>query len=575
MKRCWILILALSLLLWLPAGCSGGTGEADPTGHTPAAVTEAAQTESPWQYAAGNYALDARGYPLEPYEYALPLTTAGEVFTFWTSSFTPQYIPEGGMESMPVPVGMEEQTGVHIEYIVNPYDTRAANFATMLAADDLPDIMAQGIDQYPGSYYEAVDDGYFVNLYDYRAYCPNYIYQATRDPADLATYEGVFYDEDFIIAFYCLWEDPYYSANKVIRGDYLEKVGMQAEDLVTWDDWFNALSAIQSQIDAVTFPWPLTAGIDIKGSYSTSPSFDTLGFVNSAGLPDVYIYDGQVCFGNMTARDRDYMAMLNRFYDAGLIDPDWGGYVSSVSFADKIGTGEIAIMDMAATEIPGYNASSLDPDCDWVALARPLQYAGQVLHVGGDLSRVTAGNSSISAKCSNIELAVSWCDYRYSPSGSFFNCYGPEGVIWEYNEDGEIRATDWALNHEMGFAWVCSLYALNNIFEHGLEDTDRKTIFEGGEAILETRAFWSDYDYDGAYQFPVGCRLTAEQEELVNDYAADIQTYIAETYVQFLDGGKPFSEWDAYVDTLWSLGMQEIIDIYQQAYDAYLQNRAA
>ena len=580
MKRAVTMLFICALIFALFAGCASPSeapapeisNSAPPDASTPDPPVDVQQDgkESPYNYAAGKYPVNARGFPTEPYDYALPLTTEESVFTFWTTTFVNQYIPEDGMESLPLQEGMAEKTGVNIEYMIVPWDTRTANFSVMLAAGDLPDLMACGIDMYPGSSYDAVDEGHFVNIYDYKDYCPNYIYQATFDEEDANTYDSIFYDDGLIIAFYCLWQEPYYATNKVVRNDYLQNVGLSAEELVTWDDWFNAMHLIKTSIDKVEYPWPLTSAIDVKGSYSTSPSFDTLGFVNSSGLPDIYVKDGQVTFGNLTERDKDYMAKLNEFYEAGLIDPDWGGYASSASFADKIGTGQIAIMDMAATEIHGYNMNNDDPDCEWTAIARPLQYEGQVLHVGGDLKRVNGGSTSISATCENIELAVSWCDYRYSTEGSFYNSYGPQGVVWDYDENGNIRATDWALNHEMGFAWVCTLYALNNIFEHGLEDTDRKTIYEGGEIILETRAFWGDYDYDGAYEFPTGVRLSQEDTDAVNDLASDIQTYIAENYSMFLTGDKPFSEWDTYVDGVFAMDMQTIIDIYQQAYDCLL-----
>ena len=366
-----------------------------------------------------------------------------------------------------------------------------------------------------------------------------------------------------------MWMTTTYSTNKVIRQDYVEKVGMKVEDILTWDDWFSVLSAIKSQVDKVEYPWPLTSAIEVKGYYVTSPSFDTLSYLNSSGLPDRFIKDGVVTFGDMTEGDKAFMQKMNEFYAAGLIDPNWGGYASSASFADNIARGEVAIMDMAATEISGYNNSSMDEDCDWTGLKRPVRYAGQVLHCGGDMNRVQAGCSSISAKCENIKLAVSWCDFRYSPYGSFYNSYGPQGVVWDYDAEGKIRATEWALTHEMGFSWICSFYALNNIFEHGLEDTNRKLIYDGGEKILAVRAFWCDYAYDAAYEFPVGCRMTAEEEKEINDLSGDISTYILENYGLFLTGDKSFDEWEAYVDAIYAMGMQDIIDIYQNAYDRY------
>ena len=68
---------------------------------------------------------------------------------------------------------------------------------------------------------------------------------------------------------------------------------------------------------------------------------------------------------------------------------------------------------------------------------------------------------------------------------------------------------------------------------------------------------------------PVGCRMTAEEEKEINDLSGDISTYILENYGLFLTGDKSFDEWEAYVDAIYAMGMQDIIDIYQSAYDRY------
>jgi hypothetical protein len=47
---------------------------------------------------------------------------------------------------------------------------------------------------------------------------------------------------------------------------------------------------------------------------------------------------------------------------------------------------------------------------------------------------------------------VSWCDWQYSNSGSEFITYGPEGCLWERNENGERVMTDFALNSPAGYA---------------------------------------------------------------------------------------------------------------------------
>lgn len=573
MKRKLALLLACVFILALFSGCGGKTPSNDTKPDDGTAPPNEQETEvieqSPYNFAKGDFETDEKGYPIEPYEYTLPISTTDEVLTYWTSTLLPQYLPEDGYGAMDYAIGLNELTGINIEYLMVAYNSMGEGFSTMLASDDLPDMMNYAVAYYPGSFKEAVEDEYLINLWDYKDYCPNYIYQATCDPEDTRTFESIFYEEDFIIAFFTMWTEKYEATGKVIRGDYLEKVGMKNTDLVTWDDWFEALSLIKTDLD-IEYPWPLTNSIDVAGAYWTSPSYDTLGSVAAGMLPAIYIKDGQVCFGNMTERDLAYMQKMNEFYNAGIIDPNWANYGNSFDFNDKTSNGQTAIMDLHESETGTANPSGIDPECDWQPLKKPLLYEGQVLHLGGEASRVSFGSTSISARCENIPLAVAWCDFSYSPLGSFYVSYGPEGVLWEYDAEGNVTSTDFAINHEMGTAWAYMIYALNAIIEHGLEDTTRKTKFDGGEKILAVRDFWNTYDYDGAYEFPVGCRLTDDETEYVNSLATDISTFISENYAQFLDNTKPFSEWEAYVDGLFGMGMQDIIDTYQAAYERYL-----
>ncbi|NLV49111.1 MAG: hypothetical protein GXY20_00280, partial [Clostridiales bacterium] len=51
----------------------------------------------------------------------------------------------------------------------------------------------------------------------------------------------------------------------------------------------------------------------------------------------------------------------------------------------------------------------------------------------------------------------------------------------------------------------------------------------------------------------------------------DIGTYIAENYPLFLNGEKSFDEWDSYIEGLYNLKVQTVLDNYQTAYDRYME----
>jgi hypothetical protein len=132
---------------------------------------------------------------------------------------------------------------------------------------------------------------------------------------------------------------------------------------------------------------------------------------------------------------------------------------------------------MTPSWIKTYNENCEDPDCDWRIAKKVNLYEGQVHKLGRTNGYYNSGKSQISAKCENIPLAVSWCDWRYSKSGAFLCSYGVEGTTWEYNENGVPEATDFIYNNPDGldFTYGMTIYAFNYFAEHGLKLSEANT----------------------------------------------------------------------------------------------------
>lgn len=577
MKKKLVFLLLVLFVLSFFAGCGGsGDKKAPPTetaGEKPGPaenVPEEETEDSPYNFAIGKFKTNEKGFPVEPYEYELPLCTTDEVLSFWTTVWTPQYLPEEGYGGLEYTLQLQEMTGINVEYVVVPSESRSENYSIMQASDDMCDILSQAIFFSRDTYTKNLEDGWWVNIYDYKDYCPNYIYQATFDPDDESTYESVFYKEDIIVAFHSMLKESVIAAMYTARGDWLDEMGRTNDEIVTLDDLHEMLTYFKANF--CEFPFPMLSVIDMAGCYFFT-CFDTLPAVGGVG--PVYQIDGKVQFANSTERDKEFMTMINQWFNEQLIDPDWSSYTSNQSYLNKTITDQVGMVFMSPGEVTGYEQASPDPDCRWDPLHKPLKYPGQVIHLGGETSRVSYGSSTISASCENIPLAITWCDFRYSPYGSFYASWGPEGILWEKDENGNPTATQWALNHPEGltYAWACMLYGINSLAEHGLEDGMRKYAYPGGERLKEMHYYWDDYAYDGAYKWPIGIDFTQEQTDEVNKYLSDLTTYISENYLGFVDNSKPLSEWDSYVAGLYELGWGEVLAVYQEAYDAYIAQK--
>jgi hypothetical protein len=288
----------------------------------------------------------------------------------------------------------------------------------------------------------------------------------------------------------------------------------------------------------------------------------------------VYQINDVVQFANSTERDLELMHMLNDAWSKDLIYKDWAGTTNNSDYHPALGRDEIGYLVASATGSQEYAAESPTPDAYWAPLHKLLRTPGQTIHVGEQRSRVTYGCTTVSTNCDNIPLAIAWCDWRYSDAGSFFVSYGVEGETWEYNDEGKIQLTDFILHNPdgIGINWVMSVVTLDQLAEHGLEDSLRKYAYDGGEKVLAIFETWNDFLYDAAYEWPAGLSLNDEQTEEVSAYSNDVATYVAENYVAFMDGSMPFSEWDNYVSGLESIGLGQIRVIYQEVLDDYLAN---
>lgn len=150
---------------------------------------------------------------------------------------------------------------------------------------------------------------------------------------------------------------------------------------------------------------------------------------------------------------------------------------------------------------------------------------------------------------------------------------GRTGVNFEFQNIsamniGEPQYTDLIVKNENGLSatWLAPVY----MDEYGY--VEKYTKFDNQmtqQQQLEAREIWSDH-VESRYDLPKALTLTAEESELFSKNMADIASYTSESILKMLTGEMDIDQdYGTFVDTIYSMGLQNCIDCYQAALTRY------
>ncbi len=238
----------------------------------------------------------------------------------------------------------------------------------------------------------------------------------------------------------------------------------------------------------------------------------------------------------------------------------------------------VAITSMIPSEADGYVDKEKNPGSYFTGLHEPVLYKGQVFHLGSAAAWVTGfATNAITTKCDNIPLLVTYVDWFYSPEGMELANWGREGntdgCVFYYNEKGERQLSDFILNNTAGPAWAILQFAYCDIYDPGILHRRRSYAYPGGEKLLAWYDTWADPDYyvfDGSMVYPDSVNMDDEDRNVLKTMGTDLNTFVKENYLMFVDGSRPMSDWDNYIASLHELkGWDEVHEVWQKYYDIF------
>jgi putative aldouronate transport system substrate-binding protein len=162
---------------------------------------------------------------------------------------------------------------------------------------------------------------------------------------------------------------------------------------------------------------------------------------------------------------------------------------------------------------------------------------------------------------------MQWIDLFYEPYVTAQVIWGPVGVIYELDENGQLVNLPLPEGVSMGeLRQTVAPEGVGVIFN---EDFGRVVDMEprAKQRIEDLSEVYLPYAEDEFYPTVF---FTPEELEDLEIIQFDINEYTNLKRAQWLSGGGIEAEWDAYVAQLDAMGLGHMMEIYQAALDRYL-----
>lgn len=558
MRKTLAIILCAAMMLLVFAGC----GAAESTASS--VSVERAENSTPAEEIPAEAISSEDAAPEQApakVDYELPLTTEDESFTFFIGVAPFLNGIMSGFDDNIAWQAICQNTGVDLEFINVSGQEEDTQFALLLAADDLPELVQRGVNLY-GSADGAINDGFFVDLAPYlEEYAPNYNYYLSQND-DIR--KMVTTDSGGIASFTQFKTDIMFNEGYAIRADWLEAVGMESPS--TYDELHDVLSAFQTQLN-VAHPLALTYSEGVGDSFSW-------GYGTTSG---VMVKDGVVSWGVTSQEYYEYLCLMNAWYAEGIIDPESYSYTSNSDFGDEALNGTVGFYYTQSSNIDSWVEGNVDSSAKIEAVDYIVREAGEQLHFSPMMINSMEGKDTfvntkifaISTNCHNVELAMQMIDYCYSDEGSLICNYGVEGDTYTM-VDGKPQFTEKVLSNDLGLSLEFSF----NIFcmQYGpfVEDYNRVSS-NWSDTVYAACEVWSNANLGDSYVMPsYGVELTSDENSEYSAIYADIDTYVSESLWKFVTGELSLDTYfSEFVPNIEGMNIARCVEIYQDAYDRY------
>jgi len=502
-------------------------------------------------------------------------TSSGEALTYWATMDGSSAQTLTNYSEMLMYQEIEKATGVKVEFL-HPVAGSTGNeaFQTLLASNNLPDMIETWWSNYAGGAQAAIDDGIIISLNDYlEDWAPNYYdwVQGEKNEANNGLYgmqstteNGDFYGFGTLVI-----GDSRGFSGLIVRADLLEKWGMEVPATIA--DWDAFLA--KAKAEGFEKPFTCTSGIlDAKGGAHT---FNTAYDVGRG----FYIEGNRIVYGPAQPGYKEFVAQLAEWVKKGYIDRNFVTN-NSTDFEGNM-TNDISVACFGY--IGGAFGKILpamedkNPEFDLVACPYPVMNEGDTCRFQECIPEVRGGAIGITTACEDVEAAMKWCDYIYGEEGNLVHTFGVEGDTYTVEEiDGETHYvyTDKIQKPEtIGLSSVQA--ALYKFFRPanspGLDQhPDYLNGYYPYQSQKDALVTWNRNSEEAKKTVLPSFSYTTEESSrmavLNQEYQANFDTAVCE----IIAGNKSIDEYSKIISDAKTNFINEILEIQNAAYQRYL-----
>lgn len=484
----------------------------------------------------------------------------------------------------------EKRLGIKLDATTYSNEQWSSKYTLMMAADEMPDILALGQQQIARSEMQQyADEGYLLDFSKYLDIMPNVSRLMEENPGWA---KSITFDNGAIYGFTSLNDTgaATYAEYCFLNQSWLDNLGLERP--TTLEEFYNVLKAFKEQ-DANgngdpddEIPFAYAAG----RRWGVVPIRYAFGIDDTREMFDDPLWtqkDGKVGLWNTTDNYKEYLKFMHKLYAEGLMNED--AFVVDAAELDTLGQ-ENKIGYIANSWKVGAT-KELQDEMKWYQVVGFTQEGYQDEQVW--VKKNTYGTQirlMANADTKYPEIIAKFVDYLYSPEGCLSTMNGYPDVTFDWVEVDGYKIADHAEKAKeagldtaeyrnkvlaIGSVNLCE-YAegtiydmLNNIDVKELTDTNSACWEVAGVNALRTEGMRrSTTVLKDVYPTLFYTDTESAERAII---ITDITNYFGNMVAQFVTGQLDIdAEWDNYLKKLDDMGLPRLLEIEQAAYDRYV-----